>query len=193
MMTPAAEKRRNPVSREDSGRWQAATRAILRSVSGTAAAEEIGTLVAQLKAWLAEVDPALLYEAPSPGEWTVMELLAHTVEFLRHWPAVVVGIAAEPGRSFGRGLDDSDRTGYVLAHGGDPLPSMLQELSAAGEEAQATVDTIPAAGWEATGVHMDWGELALPQIVQRVLTGHLAGHCAQAKATYDAVSRRKVP
>ena len=171
-----------------------ATRGLsFRSVSGTAAAEEIGTGVASLSAWLAEVDPALLYEAPSPGEWTVMELLAHTVEFLRYWPPVIVGIAAEPGLSFGRGLDDAGRTGYVLAHGGDPLESMLQELSTAGEEAQATVAAIPAAGWEATGVHMEWGELTLPQIVQRVLTGHLAGHCAQAKATYDAVSRRKVP
>ena len=32
--------------------------------------------------------------------------------------------------------------------------------------------------------------MALPQIVQRVLTGHLAAHCAQAKAAYDAVSHR---
>src|SRR6266851_8900796 len=103
----------------------------VRSVSGAAAAEEIGTVVAQLRAWLAEVDPALLYEAPSSGEWTVMELLAHTVEFLRYWPPVMVGIAAESGLSFGRGLDDSNRTGYVLAHGGDPLRSMVQELSAA--------------------------------------------------------------
>jgi hypothetical protein len=147
-------------------------------------------VVAQLRAWLAKVDPPLLYEAPSPGEWTVMELLAHTVEFLRYWPPVVVGIAAEPGLPFGRGLDDSDRTGYVLAHGGDPLGSMVGELSAAGKEAQATLAAIPAAGWEATGVHMDWGELALPQIVQRVLTGHLAAHCAQAKAAYDTVSIR---
>jgi len=159
-------------------------------VSGAAAAEEIGTGVAQLTAWLAEVDPALLYEAPSPGEWTVMELLAHTVEFLRYWPPVIVGIAAEPGLSFGRGLDDSDRTGYVLAHGGDPLGAMVQELSAAAEEARATLTAIPAAWWEATGVHRDWGELALPQIVQRVLTGHLAAHYAQAKAAYDTVSHR---
>jgi hypothetical protein len=102
----------------------------------------------------------------------------------------MVGIAAEPGLPFGRGLDDSDRTGYVLAHGGDPLPSMIQELSAASEEAQATLAAIPAVGWEATGVHMDWGELALPQIVQRVLTGHLAAHYAQARAAYDTVSHR---
>ena len=61
---------------------------------------------------------------------------------------------------------------------------MVQELSAASEEAQATLAAIPAAGWKATGVHMDWGEVALPQIVQRVLTGHLAAHCAQAKAAY---------
>ena len=162
-------------------------------MSGTAAAEEIGTGVAQLSAWLAELDPALLYQAPSPGEWTVMELLAHTVEFLRYWPPVMVSIAAEPGRSFGRGLDDSDRTGYVLAHGGDPLGSLLQELSAAGEEAQAVLATIPAAGWEATGVHIAWGELPLPQIVQRVLTGHLAVHHAQAKATYDTVAHRDAP
>ena len=159
-------------------------------MSGTAAAEEIRTGVAQLSAWLAEVDPALLYKVPSPGEWTVMELLAHTVEFLRYWPPVVVGIATEPGRSFGRGLDDSDRTGYVLAHGGDPLGSVLQELSAAGEEAAATLATIPAVGWEATGVHIAWGELPLPQIVQRLLTGHLAAHHAQARATYDTVAHR---
>ena len=146
--------------------------------------------MAQLTAWLTEVDPALAYEAPTPGEWTVMELLAHTVEFLRYWPPVMVRIAAEPGLPFGRGLDDADRTGYVLAHGGDPLASMVQELRAAGEEAQATLAAIPAAGWEATGVHMSWGELALPEIVQRVLTGHLAGHCAQAKAAYDTVSHR---
>ncbi len=156
----------------------------------TGAAEEIGTGVAQLTTWLAEVDPAWLYGAPSPGEWTVMELLAHTVEFLRYWPPVMVGIAAEPGLSFGRGLDDSDRTGYVLAHGGDPLEAMVQELSAAGEQARATLAAIPAAGWEAAGVHISWGELGLPEIVQRVLTGHLAGHCAQAKATYDAVSHQ---
>ena len=85
-------------------------------MSGIAAAEEIRTGVAQLTAWLAEVDPAVLYEAPSPGEWTVMELLAHTVEFLRYWPPVMAGIAAEPGLPFGRGLDDADRTGYILAH-----------------------------------------------------------------------------
>jgi len=159
-------------------------------MSGIAAAEEIGAGVAQLTAWLAEVDPAVLYEAPSPGEWTVMELLAHAVEFLRYWPPVMAGIAAEPGLPFGRGLDDADRTGYILAHGGDPLGAMVQELSDAGEEAQATLAAIPAVGWEATGVHMSWGELALPEIVQRVLTGHLAAHCAQAKAAYDAVSQR---
>jgi len=128
-------------------------------VSDTEAAHEIGTLVGQLRAWLAEVDPALLYEPPSPGEWTVMELLAHTVEFLRYWPPVMAAIAAEPGLSFGRGLDDSDRTGYVLAHGGDPLESMVEELSAAGEGAQATLAAIPVVGWEATGVHMGWGRV----------------------------------
>src|SRR5256885_1709592 len=89
---------------DQTDRLQHANAAILRSMSGTAAAEEIGTGVAQLRAWLAEVDPALLYEAPSPGEWTVMELLAHTVEFLHYWPPVMVGIAAEPGLPFGRGL-----------------------------------------------------------------------------------------
>lgn len=153
-------------------------------------AEEIGAGVAHFTAWLSDVDPSLLYEAPSAGEWSVMELLAHTVEFLRYWPPVMAAIAAQPGLTFGRGLDDSDRTGFVLAHGGDPLGVMVQELIAAGQEAQATLAAIPDAGWGATGVHVAWGELPLSGIVQRVLTGHLAGHCAQSKATYDAVSRR---
>lgn len=153
-------------------------------------AEEVGAGVAQFTAWLADVDPALVYEVPTDGEWSVMELLAHTVEFLRYWPSVMAAIAAQPGMAFGRGLDDSDRTGYVLAHGGDPLGAMVQELVAAGEEAQATLSAIPDASWEATGVHVAWGQLSLADIVQRVLTGHLAGHCAQCKATYEAVSRR---
>jgi deazaflavin-dependent oxidoreductase (nitroreductase family) len=154
-------------------------------VVGYTAADEIGTGVGRLTAWLEQVDPALLYLAPVAGEWTVMELLAHTAEFLRYWPPIMVSIAEKPGQPFGRGLEDTERTGYVRAHAGDPLERMVTALNDAAGDAVATLGTIPPAGWDATGVHATWGELALPEIVQRVLTGHLTGHIAQAQTTYD--------
>jgi hypothetical protein len=151
------------------------------------AADEIQALLAELIEWLRGVDPELLYLAPAASEWTVMELLAHMTEFLRHWANEAVAVAAEPGRTFGRGEDDAERTGWVAAHGADPLDVMTQDLTAAGDYARARLLAIPASGWGAMGVHPTMGAMALPDMVTRVLTSHLADHLDQARAAYAAL------
>ena len=117
-----------------------------------------------------------------------MELLAHMTEVLRYWADEIVAVAARPGRTFGRRVDDAERTGWVAAHGADLLDAMTRDLAAAGDYARARLLAIPASGWAATGVHLSMGEMALPDIVARVLTGHLAEHLDQARAKYAAVA-----
>jgi DinB superfamily len=163
-------------------------RAGMHDSTEPAAAEQLAVLVAGLRDWLASLDPAWLYTAPAEGEWSVMALFAHLTDVLTYWPDVATGIAAEPGRPFGRTLDDPDRTGAVLTHGADPVDQMLAAFAAAGAQAQARLAEIPEAGWAATGMHPKWGEITVADMVRRTLTRHLAGHWEQAKAAYQAVS-----
>lgn len=144
--------------------------------------------MAGLRDWLASRDPAWLYTAPAEGEWSVMALFAHLTDVLGYWPGVALRIAAEPGRRFGRTLDDPDRTGAVLTHAADPVDQMLAAFTAAGAQAQARLAEIREAGWTAVGLHDKWGEITVADMVRRTLTGHLAGHWEQAKATYQAVA-----
>lgn len=151
-------------------------------------AEQVADLVAGLRDWLASLDPAWLYTAPAEGEWSVIALFAHLTDVLNYWPDVAIAIAAEPGRAFGRTLDDPDRTGAVLTHAGDPVDQMLAAFTAAGAQAQARLAEIPDAGWVVTGAHPRWGEITVADMVRRTLTGHLAAHWEQARAAYQAVS-----
>ena len=156
-------------------------------MDGSSTAAQLDQHVAAIAGWLGSADPALLYQ-PLGAEWSVMQLMAHVTEVLRYWPDVLVGLAAEPGRTFGRGLDDSVRTGYVADHQDDSVADMLQAMTEAGARASATLAAIPAAGWAATGVHVVWGTVDLPEVVRRGLTGHLPDHLAQAQAAYEAAA-----
>ncbi|HEU5003942.1 MAG TPA: DinB family protein [Actinomycetota bacterium] len=155
-------------------------------MDGPSVAAALDQQVGAITAWLGTADPALLYVAPADTEWTVMQLMAHVTEVLRYWPDVMVALAAEPGRSFGRGLDDSVRTGYVAEHKDDSVVDMVRAMTEAGAQASSQLAAIPDTGWSATGVHQVWGTISLPEVVQRVLTGHLPDHLAQAQAAYAA-------
>ena len=50
---------------------------------------------------LATLDPAKLYQQPAENEWTIMENLAHIVEFMPYWANEIEKLAA-PGQNFGR-------------------------------------------------------------------------------------------
>lgn len=156
--------------------------------TGPALTEQLGALTTGLHGWLAGLDPARVYAAPAEGEWSVMELFAHMTEFLGYWSDAAAAIAAAPGVSFGRTIDDGDRTGFVEAHREDPVEVMLAAFSAAAGHARAQLASIPDAGWSAVGVHVRLGEMTLPDMVSGHLIRHLAGHWEQAKASYAAVA-----
>ena len=51
---------------------------------------------------LSTVDSSLLYQSPGQDEWTVMENIAHIIEFMPYWADESAKLIAQPGQNFGR-------------------------------------------------------------------------------------------
>lgn len=163
------------------------------SAKSAEVAAQVGGLVAEVAGWLEGADRSRLYTAPAEGDWSVMEILAHIANFLTYWSDAVVEVAAHPGQQFGRGPDDTDRTGYVLAHRNDDPAAMLSCLRDAGDHARAQLSSLPDGGWEITGIDRRRGEMPTSEIARRHLTKHLAVHFEEVKATYARVAPGSAP
>ena len=51
---------------------------------------------------LAALDPAKLYQTPAENEWTIMQNLAHIIEFMPYWAGEIEKLITTPGANFGR-------------------------------------------------------------------------------------------
>src|SRR5258708_8538507 len=80
---------------------------------------------------LAGLDASKLYQAPAENEWTIMQNLAHIVEFMPYWAGEIEKLVAAPGETFARTPQDegpccalNHRGPVTLAHhnGSYPLP-----------------------------------------------------------------------
>jgi len=120
--------------------------------------------------------------APGPDEWSVAELAGHAAEFPVTFAAQCARLAASPGISLGRQLDDPGRLAAVRQmEGADPAEAG-RRLRAATATAADTLAAIPATGWDATGTRVVDGEtIAVRTVVQRFIAGHLEGHLEQAR------------
>src|SRR6266700_2970354 len=75
---------------------------------------ELNRLIAER---LATLDPAKLYQQPAENEWTIMEGLAHIVEFMPYWADEIEKLVAALGQNFGRTMQDSRRLQAINEHG----------------------------------------------------------------------------
>ncbi len=57
-----------------------------------------------------------LYETSIEGEWTLMESLAHIIEFMPYWGDEIVKLVAQPGQNFGRTHKDEARIQAIKDH-----------------------------------------------------------------------------
>src|SRR6266851_9533470 len=73
---------------------------------------------------LATLDGEKLYLAPVAGEWSIMQNLAHIVEFMPYWADEIEKLVAEPGRNFGRTAQDEVRLRGISEHATDSLASI---------------------------------------------------------------------
>src|SRR5579863_6401185 len=74
---------------------------------------------------LSELDPLQLYIVPAKDEWTIMQNLAHILEFMPYWGKQITQLVAAPGSNFGRIAQDEGRLRLIAEHERDTLPQVL--------------------------------------------------------------------
>ena len=78
---------------------------------------------------LAKLPPEKLYKEPIAGEWSIMQNLAHIIEFMPYWGHEIEKLVAHPGQNFGRTAQDERRLGAIEEHGRDSLGQIKEALS----------------------------------------------------------------
>lgn len=147
---------------------------------GMAHAERLEAMVDELAARLTALPEDAYTRRASEEEWTAAEVVGHVIEVMSYWPGMAAAIAAEPGLSFGRDLDDPDRIGAVRSANDVPRTEALTRLRHATHEAANSIRGFDTEQWETSGMHRTRGPSTVGQVVDELLIEHVAAHVHQA-------------
>ena len=136
---------------------------------------------------LAQIPSEKLYESPGNDEWTIMENLAHIVEFMPYWGDQVAGLVAHPRQNFGRVQQDERRLKEIRDHAYDSLAQIKALLPSSYTLLQAVLANLHDSDLALTGVHSRYGEKPLAWFMEDFVTGHLRAHLVQMQAALDAL------
>lgn len=128
-----------------------------------------------------------LYEAPTENEWTVMENLAHIVEFMPFWADEVAKLVAQPGRNFGRTMEHEGRLAALREHGHDSLAQIRAELPGSYAHLVEMLSKLKDSDLELTGQHSRRGERTLEYFIEEFITKHLRDHVVQIRECLNAI------
>jgi uncharacterized damage-inducible protein DinB len=131
---------------------------------------------------LSQLPPDKLYVSLGGDEWTIMENLAHIVEFMPYWGAQIAKLVAQPGQNFGRVQQDERRLKEIRDHAHDSLAQIKSLLPPSYAPLQETLTSLQDSDLELTGVHSRYGEKPLALFMQDFVTGHLRAHLVQMNA-----------
>lgn len=159
---------------------------------GEERARRLAVSVERLLERASALPPDELHRGPGGEEWSVMQVLAHTAEYLEYWARQAAAVAArsEDGLPFGRTHDDPARIAAVAEHAGDRIADVAPRIRTALASAMETLRRIPEDGWRRTGRHERRGLMSVEQIVDAFLLAHAEEHLAQAEGV---VSRAATP
>ncbi len=136
---------------------------------------------------LAQLDAGKLYQSPAEHEWTIMQNLAHIVEFLPYWAGEVEKVLAEPGCTFGRTHENAGRLQGISEHEMDSL----SKIKAALPESYARLDEVFGklhdSNLELTGKHVRYGDKTIGWLIEDLIVDHLKGHIEQIKSSLESV------
>src|SRR5579859_4109597 len=125
---------------------------------------------------LATMDTTKVYRSPGSGEWTIMENIAHIVEFLPYWADEVAKLVAQPGQNFGRTQQHEGRLYAIKEHGADSLDAARAMLPGSYEHMDTILSTLRDSDLELTGRHMKFGERTLSWFIEDFVTKHFEDH-----------------
>jgi uncharacterized damage-inducible protein DinB len=139
---------------------------------------------------LLQLDTAKLYQPPAPNEWTLIESLAHIIEFMPYWADEIARLVAKPGQNFGRTAQDEGRlraihehSSYTLAHTAAMLPDSYKHLD-------QVLSGLKDSDLELIGRHSNFGEQRLEWFIEEFLIQHLTNHLQQMKEALAALQAK---
>ena len=128
---------------------------------------------------LEQLEPEKLYASPGGDEWTIMENLAHIVEFMPYWANEIAALVAQPGKSFGRAQQHEGRLNAIREHSHDSLDQIRAALPASYARLDEVLASLKDSDLEITGMHVRFGEKSLGWFIEEFVTGHLRAHLEQ--------------
>ena len=130
---------------------------------------------------IANMDTTRIYQSPGSGEWTIMENLAHIVEFLPYWGDEIAKLVVHPGQKFGRTQKDEGRLRAIAEHGSDSLAQIRAALPASYEHLDKVLCQFQDSDLELMGHHVIRGERNLGWFIDEFIAKHLEDHILQIK------------
>lgn len=146
---------------------------------------ELNRLIAER---LATLDPTKLYQQPAENEWTIMEGLAHIVEFMPYWADEIEKLVAAPGQNFGRTMQDAGRLQAINEHGSDDLVQIRAALPGSYARLAQVLSELKDSDLELTGHHSRFGDQTLAWFIEDFVTHHLTSHLEQLNHCLALVS-----
>ncbi len=137
---------------------------------------------------LAHIDARKLYQSPAENEWTIMQNLAHIVEFMPYWAGEIEKLVAQPGSNFGRTPEDVGRLQGISEHEMASLSKIKEALPGSYQRLDEVLRKLKDSDLELTGKHVRYGEKPLDWLIEEFLTNHLKGHVEQIKSSIASVS-----
>ena len=147
---------------------------------GMTEAERLEAMVDELAERLTQLPESAFTRRAGPDDWTAAEVVGHMTEMMPYWASAAAAVSAEPGRSFGRALDDPDRVGAVAAANDVPRGEALARLRHAAHQAATTLRGLDDAARRATGNHHQRGEISADDAIRLLLMEHAEEHVRQA-------------
>jgi DinB superfamily len=147
----------------------------------------VATLQQLIDGPLAQLDASKLYQSPAENEWTIMQNLAHIVEFMPYWAGEIEKVIAEPGYEFGRTPEDMGRLQGISEHEMDSLSSIKAAIPGSYAKLDGVLGRLNDSDFEVTGKHVRYGEKPLDWLIEEFVTNHLRGHVEQIKRCIELV------
>lgn len=130
---------------------------------------------------LAQLPPEKLYEEPGAGEWSIMQNLAHILEFMPYWGHEIEKLVAHPGQNFGRTAQHEGRIRAIEEHGHDSLQQIKDELPRSYAQLDEVLGRLQDSDLQLTGRHSRYGEQTLNWFIEDFVTRHLLDHLEQIR------------
>jgi len=136
---------------------------------------------------LVTLDPVKLYQRPAENEWTIMESLAHIVEFMPYWADEIEKLVAAPGQNFGRTMQHAGRLQAISEHGSDNLEQIRAALPGNYTRLEQVLSTLKYDDLALTGHHSRFSDQTLEWYIEDFVTHHLSSHLEQMRSCLTAV------